>query len=96
MSISFNMNAIINRSIITKEKGAKGTETYMQQCDIYKEIVDVPVGAIFFAGDSYSQTPGWQEGAIASARYAVLALTEGKRSTDPALYGTETVMACPS
>jgi len=48
------MNAIINRSIITKEKGAKGAETYMQQCDIYREIVDGPVGAIFFTGDSYS------------------------------------------
>lgn len=71
-------------------------ETYEQQCDIYKEIVDLPVGAIFFAGDSYSQTPGWQEGAIASARYAILSLKEGKRSTDPALYGTATVMACPS
>jgi len=47
------MNAIINRSIIAKEKGAKGAETYMQQCEIYKEIADMPVGAIFFTGDSY-------------------------------------------
>ena len=90
------MNAIINRSIITKEKGAKRAETYMQQCDIYREIVDGPVGAIFFTGDSYSSTPRWKEGAIASARYAALALKEGKRSTHSELYGTETILACPT
>jgi len=71
------------------------SKTYVQQCDVYSQITSVPIGCIFFAGDTYSQTPGWQVGAIDSARLAVRAFAEGLHSSDPALYGSDEVLTCP-
>lgn len=76
-------------------------ETYESQCEIYKQITTLPVydpafnpEMVLFAGDTYSETPGWQEGAVDSAYLAVKAIKEGLTSTDPALYGGQPVMEC--
>ena len=69
-------------------------ETYKTQCQVYTQVVSLPQGNIFFAGDSYSQTPGWQEGALSSARMAVFAILNGLTSADPSLYSDRAPMEC--
>lgn len=71
-------------------------ETYTGQCDVYQAITTLPQGNIYFAGDTYSQTPGWQEGAVDSARLAIKSIVEGLPSTDPALYPSGSLMRCPT
>ena len=62
------------------------SETYMNQANVYKRITKLPRGAVYFAGDNYSQWPGWQEGAVSSAKLAVQSIQTGLTSTDPQLY----------
>lgn len=71
-------------------------EAYQSQTDVYCAITNLPQsnGNVFFAGDAYSQAPGWQEGAVASARLAIHAIVSGLSSTDPALYPTGSTMQC--
>jgi len=75
--------------------GGWADETSELQCNIYLKITDALTPNIFFAGDSYSQTPGWQEGAIRTAALAVRAISDGLKPNDPRLYGTNAVMECP-
>ena len=66
--------------------GGFANDTYLTQPEIYETITDWPQGGILLAGDSVSQMPGWQEGAVSAALLAVRSLVENRRSTDPALY----------
>ncbi len=66
--------------------GGWANETYLTQSKVYKKITTLPRGRIYFAGDTYSQTPGWQEGAVDSARLAITSMVTGLTSTDPKLY----------
>ncbi len=66
--------------------GGWANETYLSQAEIYKEITTLPRGAIYFAGDTYSELPGWQEGAVSAARLAIMSIITGLRSTNPELY----------
>ena len=66
--------------------GGWGDETYVNQADVYRRITNLPRGRVYFAGDTYSQVPGWQEGSVDSARLAIASILSGKPSTDPDLY----------
>lgn len=66
--------------------GGWANETHVTQPSVYKQITTLPRGRIYFAGDTYSQLPGWQEGAVDSARLAVTSIVTGLSSTDPKLY----------
>ena len=74
--------------------GGWADETSELQCDIYLKITNPSIESMYFAGDSYSQTPGWQEGAVRSAELAVKAISHGLKPNDPALYGSDGVMKC--
>ncbi len=66
--------------------GGFAADTYLTQPEIYATITDWPQGQILLAGDSASQMPGWQEGAVSAAHLAVRSLVEHRSSTDPVLY----------
>ena len=66
--------------------GGWGDETYVNQADVYRRITNLPRGRVYFAGDTYSQVPGWQEGSVDSARLAIASILSGRPSTHPDLY----------
>lgn len=66
--------------------GGFANDTYLTQPEVYDNITNWPQGRIVLAGDAASQMPGWQEGAVAAAQLAVLALVGNTDSTDPAIY----------
>ena len=66
--------------------GGWGDEIYINLAEIYRRITNLPRGRVYFAGDTYSQVPGWQEGSVDSARLAIEFIPTGKPSIDPNLY----------
>ena len=74
--------------------GGWADETSELQCDIYLTTTNPSFPSVHFAGDAYSQTPGWQEGAVRSAELAIKAITTGLMPNDPKLYETNTIMKC--
>ena len=61
--------------------GRWGDETYLNQADVNRRITDLPRGRVYFAGDTYGQVPGWQEGFVDSARRGLASVLRGKPST---------------
>ena len=51
--------------------GGWAGDTAYEQPDVYAEITNPPPSRIYFAGDTWSYLPGWQEGAITAAYEAI-------------------------
>ena len=51
--------------------GGWAGDTAYEQPDVYQEITNPPPSRIYFAGDTWSYLPGWQEGAITAAYEAI-------------------------
>jgi monoamine oxidase len=51
--------------------GGWAGDTAYEQPDVYREITSPPPSRIYFAGDTWSYLPGWQEGAITAAYEAI-------------------------
>ncbi len=62
-----------------------GDETYLNRAVVNRRITNLPRGRVYFAGDTYGQVPGWQEGFVDTARLAIASILSRKPSTNPDL-----------